>query len=52
MPKWNGEVHLSPSKRERLKNLLDNEVLEYKGNIDEDFNQWKKLHYESCRGSV
>ena len=41
--KWNREVLLSPSEKERLKNSLDNEVLEYKGNIDEDFNQWKKL---------
>ena len=37
--KWNREVHLSPSKKERFKNSLDNEVLEYRGNIDDDFSQ-------------
>ena len=41
--KWNREVLLSPSEKERLKNSLNNEVLEYRGNIDEDLSQWKKL---------
>ena len=43
MSKWNGEVLLSSSEKEKFKNSLNNEILEYKGNIDEDFSQWKKL---------
>ena len=31
LPKWNREVHLSPSEKEKFKNSLDNENLSIKG---------------------